>query len=102
LNSDLEQKERLNNLNLFKDGKINILVTTDVAARGLHIENVDIIINYDVPTKEEFYIHRIGRTGRIDAKGHSLTFICPEDVDRFYNLEFEYKLKVKEIDSNFK
>ncbi len=97
LSSDLEQTERLNHLNLFKDGKIRILVTTDVAARGLHIEKVDIIINYDVPTKEEFYIHRIGRTGRIDKKGYSLTFICPEDVDRFYNLEFEYELKVKEI-----
>ncbi|MFC1704750.1 DEAD/DEAH box helicase [Nanoarchaeota archaeon] len=98
LNSDLEQSERLNHLNLFKDGKIRILVTTDVAARGLHIEKVDIIINYDVPTRQEFYIHRIGRTGRIDKKGYSLTFICPEDVDRFYNIEFEYELSVKEID----
>jgi len=98
LSSDLEQQERLSHLNLFKAGKIRILVTTDVAARGLHIEKVDIIVNYDVPTREEFYIHRIGRTGRIDKKGYSLTFICPEDVDRFYNLEFEYQLKVKEIE----
>jgi superfamily II DNA/RNA helicase len=94
---DIKQDERLNHLNLFKDGKIKILVTTDVAARGLHIEKVDIIINYDVPTREEFYIHRIGRTGRIDKKGYSLTFICKEDIDRFYNIEFEYELKVKEI-----
>lgn len=100
LNSDLDQTERLNHLNLFKDGKIRILVATDVAARGLHIEKVDIIINYDVPTRQEFYVHRIGRTGRIDKKGYSLTFICPEDVDRFYNIEFEYELKVKEIDKN--
>ena len=100
LNSDLKQRERLNHLNLFKDGKIRILVTTDVAARGLHIENVDIIVNYDVPTNEEFYIHRIGRTGRIDKKGYSLTLICPEDVDRFYNIEFEYNLKVIEINKN--
>ncbi|MBT4540779.1 DEAD/DEAH box helicase [Candidatus Woesearchaeota archaeon] len=100
LNSDLRQEDRLNHLNLFKDGKIRILVTTDVAARGLHIEKVDIIINYDVPTREEFYVHRIGRTGRIDKKGYSLTFICPEDVDRFYNIEFEYELKVKEIEKN--
>jgi ATP-dependent RNA helicase DeaD len=97
LNSDLTQTERLNHLNLFKDGKIRVLVATDVAARGLHIESVDIVVNYDVPTKEEFYIHRIGRTGRIDKKGYSMTFICPEDVDRFYNIEFEYQLDVKEI-----
>ncbi|MFH1439863.1 MAG: DEAD/DEAH box helicase [Candidatus Woesearchaeota archaeon] len=102
LNSDLKQGERLNHLNLFKDGKIRILVTTDVAARGLHIEMVDIIINYDVPTRDEFYIHRIGRTGRIDKKGYSLTFICPEDVDRFYNIEFEYELNVAEIGKIYK
>jgi len=100
LNSSLEQAERLNHLNLFKNGKIRILVTTDVAARGLQIENVDIIINYDVPTKNEFYVHRIGRTGRVDKKGYSLTLICPEDEDRFYNIEFEYELNVVEIDKD--
>ncbi|MFH1409735.1 MAG: C-terminal helicase domain-containing protein, partial [Nanoarchaeota archaeon] len=88
----------LNHLNLFKDGKIRILVSTDVAARGLHIEKVDIVINYDVPTKDEFYIHRIGRTGRVDEKGYSLTFICPEDVERFANIEGKYRLDVAEID----
>jgi len=98
LSSDLRQEERLNHLNLFKDGKIRILVTTDVAARGLHIEKVDIIVNYDVPTRNEFYIHRIGRTGRIDKKGYSLTFICPEDVDRFKVIEFLYELDIVEID----
>ncbi len=97
LNSDLNQDERLANLNLFKSGKLKILVTTDVAARGLHIEKVDIIVNYDVPTRDEFYVHRIGRTGRVDKKGYSMTFICPEDVDRFANLEIEYELKVAEI-----
>lgn len=100
LNSDLEHAERLNHLNLFKDGKIRILVATDIAARGLHIENVDIIVNYDVPTRDEFYIHRIGRTGRIDKKGYSLTLICPEDEDRFYNIEFKYELSVVEIDKD--
>lgn len=100
LNSDLQQSERLNHLNLFKDGKIKILVTTDVAARGLHIENVDMIINYDVPTKEEFYIHRIGRTGRIDQKGYSLTLICPEDINRFADIESKYGLNIIEINKN--
>lgn len=98
LNGDLTQTERLNHLNLFKDGKISVLVTTDVAARGLQIDNVDIIVNYDVPTKAEFYIHRIGRTGRLDAKGYALTLICPEDINRFHNIEFDYQLKVVEID----
>lgn len=99
LSGALDQSERLNHLNLFKEGKIKILVTTDIAARGLHIEQVDIIVNYDVPTRNEFYVHRIGRTGRTGKKGYSLTFICPEDVDRFYNIEFEFELKnVREIE----
>ena len=97
LHGDLDQKDRENNLRLFKEGKVKVLVTTEVAARGLHIEDIDIIINYDVPTKVELYIHRIGRTGRRDKKGYSLTLICPEDKDRFYNIEFEYQIKVKEI-----
>lgn len=94
LSSDLEQQDRLNTLNLFKDEKIKVLVCTDVAARGLHMKSVDIVINFDVPTKEEFYIHRIGRTGRKDEKGYALTLICPEDVERFELLESEYKLNV--------
>jgi ATP-dependent RNA helicase DeaD len=97
LNSDLDQNQRIQHLNLFKEGKIKILVTTDIAARGLDIKNVDIVINYDVPTRDEFYIHRVGRTGRLDKKGYALTLICPEDIDRFDNIEFDYELKVKEI-----
>ena len=98
LTGDLDQTERLNLLNLFKSGKLKLLVTTDVASRGLHIEKVDIVVNYDVPTREEFYVHRIGRTGRINKKGYSITFICPEDVDRFSNIETLYDLDVVEIE----
>ena len=96
LNSNLSQDQRFNTLNLFKEGKIHILVTSDVAARGIHIEKVDAVVNYDVPTKPEFYIHRIGRTGRRDKNGYCLTLICPEDEDRFRNIEYNYSLDVKQ------
>jgi ATP-dependent RNA helicase DeaD len=102
MNSSLEQKERENHLNLFKSGKINVLVTTDVCARGIHIENVDCIINYDVPTKQEFYVHRIGRTARSGKHGYSLTFICKEDIHRFEKIKEEYNLEVNLIDKDFK
>ncbi len=98
LNGDLDQKERINTLNLFKEGKIRILVTTDVAARGLHIKNVDTVLNYDVPRQNEFYVHRIGRSGRVGNKGYALTFVCPEDEERFELIEMEYALDVEEID----
>ncbi|MBC8494922.1 DEAD/DEAH box helicase [archaeon] len=97
ISSNLTQSERLNHLALFRDGKLQILVATDVAARGLHIEGVDLVINYDVPTRTEFYIHRIGRTGRTDKKGHAITFICPQDEERFRIIEHNYNLDVKDI-----
>jgi len=100
MSGDLEQKERQHNLSLFKSGKVKVLVTTDVSARGLHIEGVDAVINYDVPTKDEFYVHRIGRTGRVDKEGYSLTFICEEDIPRFNRIDADYNLKIKEIKHN--
>lgn len=102
ISSTLEQDERKQVLDLFKEGKIKVLVATDVASRGLHIEQVDIVVNYDVPTRDEFYVHRIGRTGRNDKMGYAITFICPEDIDRFDNIEFDYELKVDNVDHDFK
>ena len=101
INGDLRQDERTNNLNLFRQGRLRVLVATDVAARGLHIENVDIVVNYDSPRQEEFYIHRIGRTGRNDKKGYSLTLLCPEDEKRFEQIEKLYHLKTVLIDEKF-
>jgi superfamily II DNA/RNA helicase len=97
ISGDLSQDNRLNHLNLFKDGSISALVATDVASRGLHIEGVDLVVNYDVPTRPEFYIHRIGRTGRTDKKGHTIVFICPEDEERFRIIEHNFELDVKDI-----
>jgi superfamily II DNA/RNA helicase len=68
-----------------------------VAARGLHIPAVDIVINYDVSRQPEFHVHRMGRTGRNDKSGYSLTMVCPEDVKRFEHIELGYGLNVKEI-----
>ena len=97
VSGSLDQKERENYINLFKANKIDILIATDVAARGLHIEDVDAIINFDVPTRDEFYIHRIGRSGRNDKKGYSMTLVCEEDVERFAKLCEDNNLEVKEV-----
>lgn len=94
LNADLEQKEREAYLDLFRQGKINILVATDVAARGLHIKQVRIVVNYDVPTRDEFYVHRIGRSGRNGAKGYAISLVCPEDEERFERIESTFDLDV--------
>jgi ATP-dependent RNA helicase RhlB len=74
LSGDVSQDNRFKVLNQFKNSTINILVATDVAARGLHIENISHVVNYDMPFEPEHYIHRIGRTGRAGATGTSISF----------------------------
>ena len=72
IHGDIQQKLREKTLNAFREGKIQVLVATDVAARGLDIDDVDVVFNYDVPEEQEYYIHRIGRTGR--AKRHGVAY----------------------------
>lgn len=74
LSGDVAQDKRFKVLNRFKTGDLNVLVATDVAARGLHIENISHVVNYDLPLEPEHYIHRIGRTGRAGATGTSVSF----------------------------
>ncbi|WDP92098.1 MAG: DEAD/DEAH box helicase [Desulfobacter sp.] len=74
LSGDVSQDKRFKVLERFKKGSLNVLVATDVAARGLHIENISHVINYDLPIEPEHYIHRIGRTGRAGATGTSISF----------------------------
>ncbi|MDQ3244851.1 MAG: DEAD/DEAH box helicase [bacterium] len=75
IHGDKRSRERIRTLDMFKQDKINVLIATDVAARGLDIPDVTHVINYDVPQNYETYVHRIGRTGRGDKKGTSLTFV---------------------------
>ncbi|MBI5472351.1 MAG: DEAD/DEAH box helicase [Ignavibacteriae bacterium] len=79
LSGDVSQHERVKTLEGFRGGKFRILVATDVAARGLHIEGVSHVVNYNLPFDAEDYIHRIGRTGRAGASGVSVSFACEDD-----------------------
>jgi len=80
LAGNVPQDRRLKMLQEFKDGKLAVLVATDVASRGLHIENVSHVINYDLPEDAEDYVHRIGRTGRAGARGTAVSFACDDYV----------------------
>jgi len=79
LYGDLTQQERETNLYRFRQGEIDVLIATDVASRGLDIEGVAIVVNYDMPTEIDCYIHRIGRTGRIGNTGKAISFLSTED-----------------------
>jgi ATP-dependent RNA helicase DDX47/RRP3 len=87
LNGQLSQPKRLGALNKFKSGERNILVATDVASRGLDIPNVDMVINFDIPSNGKDYIHRVGRTARAGRAGRSLAFVTQYDIEAYQRLE---------------
>jgi superfamily II DNA/RNA helicase len=87
IHGDMEQPERLRELDRFKGGEINILVASDVAARGLDIKGVSHVFNYDVPWHPDDYVHRIGRTGRAGATGKAFTLVTSEDAEAIANIE---------------
>ena len=91
---DLSQEDRTYTLDAFKDGKIAILFSTDIAARGLHIEDVECVINYDLPRGSEDYIHRIGRTARAGKSGIAVSFIGHEDKKHFALIQKRCKLEL--------
>jgi len=87
IHSDLEQSERERVLLDFKNRNINVLVATDVLSRGIDVEDIDLIINYDVPNNGEDYIHRIGRTARAENEGAAITFVNEKEQSKFYEIE---------------
>ena len=87
MHSDLTQTERDDIMLRFRNGHINILVATDIVSRGIDIDDIDLVINYDVPQDPEDYVHRIGRTARAGAEGCAITFISLDDQSRFQHIE---------------
>jgi superfamily II DNA/RNA helicase len=87
LSGDLKQSARNQIMDQFARGQSKILVTTDVASRGLDLINVSLVINFDMPKFAEEYVHRIGRTGRAGAKGDAVSFVGPKDWDSFKKVQ---------------
>ena len=98
IHGDMDQSSRIAELDLFKSGEVNILVASDVAARGLDIKGVSHVFNYDTPWHPDDYVHRIGRTGRAGAKGRAITLVTPEDREALENVEKLTGMKVPEFD----
>ncbi len=87
LHGDIPQGKRLSTIQQFKQGKFHLLVATDVAARGIHIEDLSLVINYDVPNDKDNYVHRIGRTGRAGHNGRAFSMVTGEDIISLYEIE---------------
>jgi len=99
VSSDLDQNEREERLRLFRSGEIQVVVATDVLSRGIHINGIDLVINFDVPGDAEDYVHRIGRTARAAAEGEAITLISGgDDRRRFKAIEELMEMKVERLD----
>jgi len=98
LNGDIQQKQRERTIDRLKQNKLDIIVATDVAARGLDVKRISHVVNYDVPTDTEAYVHRIGRTGRAGREGDAILFITPREKRMLYAIENATRKKIELMD----
>jgi ATP-dependent RNA helicase DeaD len=95
LHGDLKQQQRDRVMNSFRNGRTDILVATDVAARGIDVDDVEAVFNYDVPQDDEYYVHRIGRTGRAGREGRAFTLVVGREVYKIKDIQRYCKTKIK-------
>jgi ATP-dependent RNA helicase RhlB len=95
LSGDVDQRQRIKRLENFREGKVRVLVATDVASRGLHVDAISHVINYNMPQDAEEFVHRIGRTGRAGATGIAISFADEEDSYEIPKLEEYMKKKME-------
>jgi ATP-dependent RNA helicase DeaD len=95
IHGDVKQSQRIDTLNKFNKGVVDVLVATDVAARGLDIKEVEAVINFEVPLKEDYYVHRIGRTGRAGREGASYTLASSKEIRKIQNIERYTKKSIR-------
>lgn len=100
LHGDMDQKERDVIMREFRTGSSRVLVTTDLLARGIDVQQVSLVINYDLPTNRENYIHRIGRSGRFGRKGVAINFVTDQDVRTMQDIEQHYDTSIAEMPQN--
>ena len=85
----------------FRSGETRILVSTDLLARGIDVQSVSLVINHDLPTNKENYIHRIGRSGRFGRKGVAINFVTEKDKNRLKEIEEYYSTQIEQLPDNF-
>uniref|UniRef100_A0A7S2ZS82 RNA helicase n=5 Tax=Rhodosorus marinus TaxID=101924 RepID=A0A7S2ZS82_9RHOD len=100
MHGDMEQKERDEIMSEFRSGTSRVLIATDVWARGLDVQQVSLVINYDLPDNRENYIHRIGRSGRFGRKGVAINFVADDDLPNLHDIEQFYSTQIDEMPMN--
>jgi ATP-dependent RNA helicase len=99
MHGDMPQKERDTIMQDFRQGTTRVLLTTDIWARGIDVQNVSLVINYDLPVNRENYLHRIGRSGRFGRKGVAINFVTAMDVQLLRDIEQFYATQIDEVQS---
>lgn len=100
MHGDMKQDERDSIMNDFRSGNSRVLISTDVWARGIDVQQISLVINYDLPLDKENYVHRIGRSGRFGRKGVAINLITKDDEQEFNDLQKYYSIKIKEMPAN--
>jgi len=101
MHSDMSKAEREKILSTFKTGHTRVLITTDLLARGIDVQHVSIVINFDLPMNRENYLHRIGRSGRYGRKGVAINFVTTKDAQELKELEAHYHTQIDELPMDF-
>jgi ATP-dependent RNA helicase len=100
MHGDMTQKERDEIMQSFRNGENRVLITTDIFARGIDVQQVSLVINYDLPNNRELYIHRIGRSGRFGRKGVAINFVRSDDISVLRDIEMFYSTQIDEMPMN--
>lgn len=101
IHSGMEKEERVESYNQFKNGKYRVLISSNVTARGIDIQQVSIVVNFDIPRDVHTYLHRIGRSGRWGRKGVGINFVTRRDVKKINEIEAYYNTEIKELPDSF-
>jgi len=100
ISSELDATERRKTMNDFRTGKTRVLLSTDLLSRGIDIQQVSVIINFDIPFEKETYLHRIGRSGRFGKKGLAISFVCENEYSMLSDIEKFYNCQINELPEN--
>ena len=90
MHSEMRQNDRSVIMKEFRTGSSRVLITTDLLSRGIDVQSVSLVINFELPRKKESYIHRIGRSGRFGRKGTAINFVLPDEIEELKNLQTHY------------